>query len=154
MRRMHVKVAIAVLMLCAIGLTAGLIIASSGSATEDTGAAPDWLQEEASRILGTYSESSSGAASWSLTTIGVFTEVMPDQGAATKDAASQPIYVVSVDGDFVATHSRPGAEPPRGSQLVLVFNADTHELDGVGILQTPIDPSSFGKSSDLSLQTL
>jgi len=64
---------------------------------------------------------------------------------ATVDT-DQPVFVVEIQGDFVAHGASvpPGHPQPRGSHLLLVFDADDLELTDWAVTRMPTDLSVFG----------
>lgn len=158
MKGKRVLITIGVIALLSIIGVAGIF--ASRSSADSSVAVPDWLlaatQQAVVRHSGqTFNADSDPAdapktASWVLTTVAIFDRSLPEEGTGTSDS-NKPLYVVVVDGEFTASHGRPGSPVPTGSQLLLVFDADTHALSGVGVLNTPIDETVFDTVNQMAL---
>lgn len=143
-----------------LSVTGFAAIFASRSSADPSAAAPDWLLTATQQAVALHSGQTVSAdsapadapktATWALTTVAVFDKSLPETSAATSDS-SKPLYVVVVDGKFTASHGRPGSPIPTGSQLLLVFDADTRALSGVGVLNTPIDETVFDTVGQMAL---
>jgi hypothetical protein len=142
-------------LLVGLGLIAAVAaftsVMAARSSADTTNPPPDWLETKVSQIVGPYSVSTPRAATWVLTTVGAYHDVMPDQGPAQASVAEKAVYVVFVDGSFTPTHTPEVWTGPVGTQLVLEFDANTHVLAVLGIMPTPVDPALLGTANTMSL---
>lgn len=159
MKGKHIVIALALAaLLCSTALAGAFASRSSADPSAD---APDWLLAATQRSIALHSSQTVGAdvapedvpktATWTMTTAAVFEKALPEADAATSES-SAPVYVVVVDGKFAASHGRPGVPVPTGSQLLLLFDAETRALSGVGVLNTPIDETVFDQVGQMVLQ--
>ncbi len=160
MTRKRFVIGIAIVALLSTAVIAEAFV--SRSSADSSVPVPDWLLASTQQAVAVYSvrggdaESASGAetpqtASWSLTTADAYRACLPERSAETAPDGSKPLYVVTIQGRFTATHTRPGSPAPSGSQLLLVYDAETHALGIVGVLNTPIDESALGAVQDMVL---
>lgn len=111
-----------------------------------------WLQAETTRTLASYPEATATSATWSLTTVEAYHKALPDIGPANEKMAGDPVYVVLLNGEFSETRTLAGStRVVSGTQMILVFDPNSHDLSVVGILRTPADTSSLGACQAMSL---
>jgi hypothetical protein len=109
--------------------------------TTTSSPAPEWLRREVSEQSVAHGGPKHGTAR--------LTKDPSRQHAVIKTSgdrvyADQPVYVVTIRGDFTSNRGFPGAPPPRGKQLTVLFaqKPDGGVLDvGVGRESPPLDGS-------------
>jgi len=150
-RRSHLGLLIGLGAIVAVAAIVGVLTTRGAAhAATATNPTPAWLQTKTSQIVGSHPGSTAQSAVWVLTTVGCYHDVVPDQGAADAATADKPVYVVVVDGTFTAPHIIEAGAAVTGTQLILEFNPDTHDLAVLGILKTPINPSELGTVEKMS----
>lgn len=150
MRRKMLYVALAAV--AVVAACAGGLAARSSADTSDV--TPAWLASQASAEVKAYADTSATTveptAHWALTTVAAYRASLPEKQTATVNG-DKPLYVVIADGQFTAPTARADSPTASGTQLLLVFDADTQELSVVGVLNTPVNESLLGTTKDLAL---
>lgn len=158
-RRKYLAVAVALIAVATV-VTFWSAFSVRAEESEDM---PAWLSDATLKVVAAHrggGDSSVGGdaaapdpvdVKWTLTTAAAYRASLPDAQEWTTGKADTPVYVVLVDGEFAALHSRADSPVPTGCQLLLVFGAESQELSVVGVLKTPVSESTLGVLHDASL---